>query len=62
MGTDVYFLRPKEAAEFFPIHINTMYSWLKKGIIKSENINGRIYIPKSEIRRKLNGVNGVENK
>lgn len=42
-------LTAKEAASFYSVHINTIRSWAKDGVVKSKKIGNRIYILKEEL-------------
>lgn len=46
---DSELMTTKEAASFYSVHLNTIRSWTKKGILESKKIGNRIYIKKEKL-------------
>ncbi len=48
-GEDSELMTTKEAASFFKVHINTVRTWAKEGVVQSKRIGNRIYIKKEKL-------------
>ncbi|MBF4983915.1 helix-turn-helix domain-containing protein [Nonlabens mediterrranea] len=47
---DTYLTR-EEAAQYFSISLGTLWSWTKKGIVKSCRIGNRVYYLKADLKK-----------
>lgn len=47
---DTYLTR-EEAAQFFSISLGTLWSWTKKGILKSCRVGNKVYYLKADLKK-----------
>ncbi|GAK95502.1 hypothetical protein JCM19294_2284 [Nonlabens tegetincola] len=47
---DTYLTR-EEAAQYFKISLGTLWSWTKKGVVKSCRIGNRVYYLKADLKK-----------
>jgi excisionase family DNA binding protein len=46
---DEIYLTRKQLAKIFDVELSTIHNWVKKGVLKSYGICGRVYFKKSEV-------------
>ena len=51
VSKDGEFYTTEELANIFGVHQMTVYSWIKKGKIKSQKVQGKIVIPNQELQQ-----------
>ena len=47
------FLTRKEVAEMLQINLSTVHNWSKKGVLKANSIQGRIYYKRKEVENAI---------
>lgn len=47
---DTYLTR-EQAAQYFSISLGTLWSWTKKGVIKSSRVGNRIYYLRADLKK-----------